>query len=69
VLSQFPLTRNDEDATRNAAASLQRHFGSDRVREIEPTTASEDFGLFAAARNVPAVFWVIGGCREGRQAG
>jgi len=31
------------------------------VREIPPASASEDFGLFAAAWNVPAVFWVVGG--------
>jgi amidohydrolase len=61
VLSQFPLTRNDEGATRKVVASLQRRFGPDRVHEIEPATASEDFGLFGTAWNVPAVFWVIGG--------
>jgi hippurate hydrolase len=44
------------------------------VHEIEPATASEDFGLFAAAWNVPAVFWVVGGIdpdryRAAEQAG
>jgi amidohydrolase len=61
VLSEFPLTRNDETATRKVVTALERHFGMDRVHEIEPATASEDFGLFSAAWNVPAVFWVIGG--------
>jgi metal-dependent amidase/aminoacylase/carboxypeptidase family protein len=61
VLSEYPLTRNDEAATRKAVAALERHFGTDRVREIEPATASEDFGLFGAAWGVPAVFWVVGG--------
>lgn len=61
VLSEYPLTRNDPTATRKAVAALQRHFGAARVREIEPATASEDFGLFGAAWNVPAVFWVVGG--------
>ena len=61
VLSEFPLTRNDEAATRKAVAALQRQFGDDRVTEIVPATASEDFGLFGAAWNVPTVFWVIGG--------
>jgi hippurate hydrolase len=28
---------------------------------IEPATTSEDFGLFGAAWNVPAVFWFVGG--------
>ncbi|HET9147448.1 MAG TPA: amidohydrolase [Acetobacteraceae bacterium] len=61
VLSQFPLTRNDEGATRRVVAALEGHFGADRVHEIEPVTASEDFGLFSAAWNVPAVFWAVGG--------
>ncbi len=61
VLSEYPLTRNDEAATRKVVAALERHFGADRVHEIEPATASEDFGLFGAAWGVPAVFWVIGG--------
>lgn len=61
VLSEYPLTRNDEAATRKVVTALERQFGPDRVREIEPATASEDFGLFAGAWSVPAVFWVIGG--------
>ncbi len=74
VLSQYPLTRNDEIATRKVVAALERHFGADQVHEIEPAPASEDFGLFGAAWNVPAVFWVIGGIdpdkyRAAEQAG
>ncbi len=61
VLSEYPVTRNDEAATRKVVAALERQFGTDRVHEIEPATASEDFGLFGAAWDVPAVFWVVGG--------
>jgi hippurate hydrolase len=61
VLSEYPVTRNDEAATRKVVAALEQRFGKDRVHEIEPATASEDFGLFAAAWDVPAVFWVVGG--------
>ena len=61
VLSEYPLTRNDEAATRKVVAALERQFGPDRVQEIEPATASEDFGLFGAAWDVPVVFWVVGG--------
>ena len=66
VLSEYPVTRNDEAATRKAVAALEEHFGSDRVHEIEPATASEDFGLFGAAWDVPAVFWVVGGIDPGK---
>jgi amidohydrolase len=61
VLSEYPVTRNDAAATRRVAAALGRRFGADRVEEIEPATASEDFGLFGAAWDVPSVFWVVGG--------
>ncbi len=61
VLSEFPLTRNDDAAMGKAVAALERRFGAARLTEISPATASEDFGLFGAAWNVPVVFWVIGG--------
>ena len=61
VLSEYPVTRNDETATRKVVVALEGQFGTDRVQEIEPATASEDFGLFGAAWDVPAVFWVVGG--------
>lgn len=61
VLSEFPLTRNDEAATRRVVAALERRFGAARLSEISPATASEDFGLFGTAWNAPAVFWVVGG--------
>jgi amidohydrolase len=61
VLSEYPLTRNDEAATRKVVNALERQFGPDRVHEIEPATASEDFGLFGAAWDVPVVFWMVGG--------
>jgi hippurate hydrolase len=66
VLSEYPLTRNDEAATDRVVAALRGHFGADRVQEIAPATASEDFGLFGAAWNVPVVFWVVGGIDPGR---
>jgi amidohydrolase len=65
VLSEFPITRNDADATQRLVAAFARHFGGDRVHEVGPATASEDFGLFGTAWNVPSVFWVIGGIDPG----
>jgi hippurate hydrolase len=61
VLSEFPLTRNGEAATRKVVAAPEQHFGATRVSEISPATASEDFGLFGTAWNTPFVFWVVGG--------
>ncbi|HEY0838710.1 MAG TPA: amidohydrolase, partial [Vulgatibacter sp.] len=60
-ISEYPLTRNDEAATRKVAAAFERRFGTDAVQEIAPATASEDFGRFGEAWEVPSVFWVVGG--------
>lgn len=61
VLSQYDVLRNDEAGAKKVAAALQAHFGADRVLEIEPATASEDFGLFGATWGIPSVFWFVGG--------
>ncbi len=66
VLSEFPLTRNDAAATKRVAAALAQRFGADRVTEIGPATASEDFSLFGAAWDIPSVFWMIGGIDPAR---
>jgi hippurate hydrolase len=41
--------------------AIEARLGKDRVGEIPPATASEDFGLFGTAWNAPSVFWVVGG--------
>jgi hippurate hydrolase len=74
VLSEFPLTRNDAAATGKVVRALERRFGNERVVEVDSATASEDFGLFGTAWNVPSVFWVVGGIdpetyREAQAAG
>lgn len=61
VLGEHPLTRNDEAATRRVVAALTQRFGADRIQEVEPASASEDFGLFGAAWGVPSVYWFVGG--------
>ena len=61
VISQFPLTINDEAATARTVEGMSAYFGPERVMTIEPASGSEDFGLFGTAWNVPSVFWVIGG--------
>lgn len=58
----YPLTVNDPDATGQVAAALRRHFGTDRVVELDaPLSASEDFGAFGTESGVPSVFWYVGG--------
>ena len=52
--------RSGRDAPRVVDA-FRRHFPADRVRETEPTSASEDFGSFGAEWHVPSVFWFVGG--------
>jgi len=61
ILGEHPVTRNDEAATRRVAGAFERRFGKARVQQVEPSSASEDFGLFGAAWGVPSVFWLVGG--------
>ena len=61
VLSEYPVTRNDEAAMGKVVDAFGQRFGEGRLQEIQPATASEDFGLFGAAWDVPTVFWVVGG--------
>ncbi len=68
VLSEYPVTRNDEAATRAVIVALEEHFGASRLHEVPPATASEDFGLFGAAWDVPVVFWMVGGIDPAKYA-
>ena len=73
-LDRYSLVSNDPDATRRVLDAFRKHFGSDRIREAKPTSASEDFGVFGAAWQTPSVFWFIGGTdpkryAEAKQAG
>src|ERR1700759_3810520 len=49
VLSEYPVTSNDEAATRDVVRAFEHRFGADRVREVEPAASSEDFGIFGSA--------------------
>jgi metal-dependent amidase/aminoacylase/carboxypeptidase family protein len=55
-LDRYSLVTNDPDATRRVVDAFRKHFGSDRVREAKPTSASEDFAVFGAAWHTPLVF-------------
>ncbi len=67
-LDRYSLVTNDPDATRRVLDAFRTHFGSDRIREAKPTSASEDFGVFASAWHTPAVFWFVGGTEAKRYA-
>ena len=58
---EFPLTINDEDATRKVAEALRQRLGADRVGSASPTSASEDFTVMSRAWNTPSVYWAVGG--------
>jgi hippurate hydrolase len=58
---EFPLTINDEDATRKVAEALRQRLGAERVGPTGPTSASEDFSVITRAWNVPLVYWIVGG--------
>ena len=73
-LDRYSLVTNDPDATQRVIDAFRTHFGTERVREAKPTSASEDFGVFGAAWQTPSVFWFVGGtdpvrCAEAKQAG
>jgi amidohydrolase len=60
-LDRYALVSNDPQATTRVVDAFRQYFPADRVRETEPTSASEDFGLFGAEWQSPSVFWFIGG--------
>jgi len=54
--------------------AFRTHFGDDRVVDIPPISASEDFGSFGSEWHAPSVFWTVGGTdpdtyRRARDAG
>ena len=59
-ISNFPLTVNDADVTRQVAGAFREQFG-EQVMETPPVGASEDFGRYGKAWNVPYTYWFVGG--------
>jgi amidohydrolase len=60
-LDRYPLNVNDETASNRIAAAFRDYFSPDRVKHTGPAPASEDFGCFGTAWQVPSVFWFVGG--------
>ena len=67
-LDRYALVSNDAAATAQVIDAFRRHFPADRLRETKPSSASEDFGTFGAAWQVPSVFWFVGGTDPERYA-
>ena len=60
-LDRYAFVKNDPEATKRALEAFQSYFPAERVKETQPTTASEDFGSFGTEWQVPSVFWFVGG--------
>ena len=60
-IDRYPLNVNDEAASNRIAEAFRRYFSPDRVKHTGPAPASEDFGCFGTAWQVPSVFWFVGG--------
>lgn len=73
-LDRYQLVRNDPDAATRVRAAFRVHFGEERVVDIPPISASEDFGSFGSEWHAPSVFWTVGGTdaeayRQAEEAG
>lgn len=62
-----PATVNTEALTRSTAALFTEHFGAERVREVRPIMAGEDFSQFHLAdRNIESLIFWVGGVPQGQ---
>lgn len=61
VFDRFPLTVNDPGVTERVTAAFIEHFGEDRVKHLDPITASEDFSFVPDAFGTPYTYWGVGG--------
>src|SRR5438105_5827608 len=60
-LDRYPLNVNDMEASKRVVDAFRRHFPAERVQQMGPAPASEDFGSFGTEWNAPSVFWFVGG--------
>ncbi|WP_338074828.1 M20/M25/M40 family metallo-hydrolase [Brachybacterium muris] len=67
TIAEYPVTDNDPAATAAVRSALVDHFGEDRVEQMEPATASEDFSIIPDAFGVPYCYWGFGGYAEGSE--
>jgi amidohydrolase len=60
-LDRYAFVKNDPEATKRTVNAFRSYFAGDRVKDTQPTTASEDFGSLGTEWQVPSVFWFVGG--------
>lgn len=63
LFDRFPLTSNDPHATERVTRAFTEVF-DEKVRTMEPQTASEDFSDIPSALGVPYTYWGLGGIEE-----
>lgn len=63
----YPATTNDESVTARVRQAFVDHFGADRVRVLDPVTASEDFSVVPDAFGSPYCYWGFGGFTADQQ--
>lgn len=61
ALDRYAPVLNDGQATTRVVEAFRQHFAGDRVVETDPSSASEDFGVFGQVAHAPSVFWFVGG--------
>ncbi len=60
-LDRYAFVKNDPEATKRVVSAFRNYFPADRVKDTQPTAASEEFGSFGMEWQVPCVFWFVGG--------
>jgi hippurate hydrolase len=68
VYESYPLTDNDAEVTARVTEAFVAHFGQDRVKRLDPITASEDFSVLPDAFGIPYCYWGFGGFTADQQA-
>ena len=67
ISDRYPLTTNDDAAAEVVRDGFVAQFGQERVEEMSPVTASEDFSIVPDAFGAPYCYWGVGAYAEGRE--
>ena len=66
--NRYPVTDNGPELAERVRQAFVGQFGPDRVEQMDPATASEDFSGIPDAFGVPYCYWGTGAYAEGRAA-